>query len=343
MRVRRLSQLVVGLTVASVAAVAPGGPASADPACRYAERRVFAVAADGRLHELVRCADAPTVEDLGVVDGGAWRAHLRVTAAVDGATTTFWTVGADGRLVRRIQAVPGAALGPAEVVESGRDWSPVRSLVAAPHALLMDYAPSRRHVPPPPPPPAPPSPSPPTPRPWVGRSSTMAYPPWAFATVRVFTPTNAGLVEVEPLFRNALGPALTSVSDGFGETISGNVHRRVWRINSQGGDNPGRRSGTLPDDLHGFAGDEDFLGGLDANGRIAVLRQDWRQPEPPYHDPMVCPFNRAPFTPYATSTSTGWIRLVVPGRADPGAVSEPPLRWDDCPDDGPGSRPWEWQ
>jgi hypothetical protein len=333
MRVRRVSQLIAGLAVAAAAAVLPGAPASGDPTCRHTERHVFAVAADGRLHELVRCADAPTVADLGVVDGGDWRGHRRVTAAADGSVTTFWTVGDDGGLVRRVQAAPGTALGPAEVVETGRDWTPVRALIATPHSLLMQYAP----------PGAPKPPSSGTPGPAIG-PATASLPPKFYATVRVFTPTDAGLVEAEPLFTRALGSTLTSVSDGFGEAIADHTHKRVWRDpDGPLGDNPALRSGTLPADLHGFAGDEDFLGGLGADGRIAVLRQDWRQPEPPYRDPMVCPFNPAPFTPYATSASTGWVRLVVPGRADPGAILGPPAAgWDDCPG-GPGPRPWEWQ
>jgi hypothetical protein len=338
---RRLSHLVVGLVTGALGAVVPGGAASGAPACEYAERHVFAIAADGRLHELRRfrprrCAGAPVVEHLGVVDGGNWRAYRWVTAAVDGPVTTIWTVGADGRLVRRVQAAPGAALGPAEVVETGRDWAPVNGILATPHALLMDYDGPRA-----------PKPPPGTAQPSLGRS-TRALPspsPW-HRTVRVFTPTDAGLVEVEPLFTRALGSTLTSVSDGFGEAIDGYVHRRVFRVpEGQAGDNPALRSGTLPTQLHGFTGDEDFLGGLSADGRIVVLRQDWRQRVPPYHDPMLCPFNPAPFTPYATTTSTGWIRLVVPGRADPGAIRATSAHGSgDCPNsDDPRSWPWDWQ
>lgn len=319
MRVRRLPKLIAGLLAVAAAVVVPAAPASADPACRP----VFAVAADGRLHELARCDDGPEVVDRGLVDDGDWRAHRWVTAAVDGPVTTLWTVGTDGQLVRRVQAAPGMPLGPPEVVETGRDWSRVLAVIATPHTLLIQYA-------------APGAPRPPT---------RALLPPDIFGTVRVFTPTDAGLVEGEPLFTRTLGSTLTSVSDGFGEVISVDVHKRMWR-NPDGypGDNPALRSGTLPTDLHGLTGDENLLGGLDADGRVTVLRQDWRQPEPPHHDPMVCPYNPAPFLPYATSASTGWTRLVVPGRSDPGAILGPPGTgaWDDCPG-GSGPRPWEWQ
>lgn len=330
MRVRGLSQLIVVLSVAALGTVVSEAPASGDPTCQLAERHVFAVAAGGRLHELARCVDAPIVQDLGVVDTGDWRFYQRVTAAVDGTTTTFWVVKANGHLVRRVQSAPGAALGPAEVVETGRDWTRVSALIATPHSLVMDYAPL--DAPRPPPPPG---------KPRLGRSTPVYPQPGIYWTARVFTPTATGLVETTPLFTQALGSPLSAISDGFGEAIAGTVHKRMWRGTAPG-DNPTLRSGTLPAHLHGFAGDEDFLGGLDVDGRIVVLRQDWRQPEPPHNDPMVCPYNPAPFTPYASS-ARGWDRLVVPGRADPGSIAPASsLVWRDCPD-GPSGRPWEWQ
>ena len=131
MRTRRLSQLLAALSVVAVGAAVPEAPAAGTTTCRYPDRHVFAVAADGKLHELARCVYAPgqhrpatnrrIIEDLGVVDGGDWRAQRWVTAAVDGAVTTVWTVEADGRLVRRVQSAPGTPLGPPEVVEVGRD------------------------------------------------------------------------------------------------------------------------------------------------------------------------------------------------------------------------------
>ena len=339
MRTRRLSQLLAALSVVAVGAAVPEAPAAGTTTCRYPDRHVFAVAADGKLHELARCVYAPgqhrpatnrrIIEDLGVVDGGDWRAQRWVTAAVDGAVTTVWTVEADGRLVRRVQSAPGTPLGPPEVVEVGRDWEPVIGLIATPHTLLMEYQAPRAPKPPP------------------GRSTTWPR-PGHHRTVRVFTPTGTGLVEGAPLFTRGLGSTLLSVSDGFGEAIHGTVHKRIFRDTGTDpiGDNPALLSGTLPANLHGLAGDEDFLGGLDADGRISVLRQNWRQPGPPYHDPMVCAFNPAPFLPYVMSRSTGWVRLVVPGRADPGSIADRrSLRWDDCPagDGGAAGKPWEWQ
>ncbi|MFI5912320.1 hypothetical protein [Dactylosporangium sp. NPDC051541] len=307
MRDRRWMRVLAGAAVAAVVVVVPGAPAAADSGCGAAERRLFGVASDGLLHELYRCADAtPTIDDLGVVDRGDWARTPRVTAASDGTTTTFWTVEGDGQLVRRVQAGPGAMLGPAEVVDATRDWSAVRLLLATPHALLVDYPP-------------------------VGEDPTGgAQPPVPYTMVQVFRPVGGGLVEDKPLFEHYLGPPLSAVSDGYGEVISGQQHRRAWRSGGSAPDNLPKNSGTLPIFLSGYAGGEDFLGGLDVRGRITEVRQQaYVPPSPP-----TCVANAAPFTSYATAAAAGWTRLVVPGRVDPEAITRVPKG---C------TAPYEWQ
>jgi hypothetical protein len=277
------------------------GQADADTVpCPNGGRRFFAVDGTvGELHEV--CQVQATVVDLGVADTDDWRGYQQVTASAVGEVTEIFAVTGDGRLLRRSRPALGQPFGPPTRIGAEFDWSTAVAVLASADDIVVQFAGS--------------------------------------PVVRVFALTTGELVEGQPLFEPFDAPPLSGLSAGFAEINHDGLHFRVYRApyTSGGRTEHSYFSGALPGGLQGVTGTENTLVGLDTDGRIATLQQDWRSLEPPYKR-LNCYFNHRPWTVAATSEATGFVRLVVPGRS--GAFVTTPPSTADCPR---GVEPWEWQ
>ncbi|MDG6103745.1 hypothetical protein Daura_24495 [Dactylosporangium aurantiacum] len=292
MVIRRSLSTVLASVVAGTGLALGGaaGPAAAAEPCAGVSREVFAVdGGTGHLHSVVSCGAAIT--DAGVVNTADWRAYQQVTASYDGTATEIFAVTGDGGLVRRTRPAAGRPFGPAVQVGAGYDWAGVRTLIATPKTLVVQF----------------------------DRSPSV---------MRVFEVTAAGISEIRPLFEAFGAPHLSGINGQYAEVNAGGRHFRTWSDPRYGSADPGLTadqswfSGDLPGDVHGLTGTERLLAGLDGSGRIVVLAQrfDW---------PYRCPYDMSPFTVRATSTVDGVVRVVVPGWVDPDLRYPPAMT--DCP------------
>lgn len=253
----------------------------------------------GHLHEV--CRVQAVVHDLGVVDTDDWRDPLRLTVASSGGVTDIFAVTGDGRLLRRSRPGPGQPFGPPVEIGQGHDWSTAPILLATPATIVAQLG--------------------------------------TAPDVRVFRLTAGGLTEGESLFDAFDAPGLTGLSAGFAELNHDGRHFRIFRGSPLGGANSAQSyfSGALPSGLVEVSGTELTLAGLDYDGRIVTLKQDWKSLEV-RPGLLPCFYNPAPWTAAAMSAGAGFVRLVVPGRIDP-FIRVPPTGVH-CPD---GVQPWEWQ
>jgi hypothetical protein len=242
---RYLAALLAPIVVAAGLTLGGAEPARAADFCIGVSREAFAVdGATGHLRGIVYCG-GDTIIDAGVVDSGDWRGYQRVTASSDGTATEVFAVTGEGILVRRTRSAPGQSFGPPVQVGGGYDWAGVRTLIATPKTLVVQFD-------------------------------------WSPAVMSMFEITTTGITEIRPLFESFGAPHLSGINGQYAEINADGGHFRTWN-NPRYGDVGATAeqswfSGALPSDVHGITGTERFLAGLDEHGRIVVLAQSLNWP-----------------------------------------------------------------